>query len=169
VPWTSNLTYIFIDFRMVTWPSLLCFSMKPCSRICWLCSRSRQSLRIWWVFCVCEKLLGWIHLHTCLNSVCYLVMKVCVVSVKMEVVHMIGGSNSVICEDSCLLGGGTTSWGERFLTVQRNEIPLLCFQAFPLHTCLQSILILSQTKCTQYVQYTYLITSYIFWCLLHHL
>jgi len=47
VSWTSNLRYIFIDFRMLTWPSLLCFSMKLCSHICWLCSRSRQSLRIW--------------------------------------------------------------------------------------------------------------------------
>ena len=50
-----------------------------------------------------------------------------VLSVKLEVVYMIGGSNSVISEDSGLLGIDTTSWSEWFLTLQRNIISSFCF------------------------------------------
>ena len=50
-----------------------------------------------------------------------------VLSVKLEVVHMIGGSNSGISEDSGLLGYDTTSWSEWFPTLQRNIIPSFCF------------------------------------------
>jgi hypothetical protein len=50
-----------------------------------------------------------------------------VLSVKLEVVHMVGGSNGVISEDSGLLGCDTMLWSEWFPTLQRNIVPSFSF------------------------------------------
>jgi len=98
------------------------------------CAADHTSLCIYGKYCVCVwkmalasstyvqawtvSVIQWWRFVLCYNIV---------LSVKLEVVHMIGGSNSGIFDDSGLLGYDTTSGSEWFPTLQRNIIPSFCF------------------------------------------